>query len=220
MTHLSVRPAGAIDPAAAISPAKKSATVGTQSFAEELSLTFGAARSKFGISANNIESPVVGTASENPSQNPSSKNVERQITVASSSPLGAAPIGLNAIVPKTSAAVTPPPPTPPTATDVLLSADDAYWAAQPPAVQQLRNIDDPDQRAALGAELASQGYSIDTPVMIWGWDPSLTTQLRQSFGYTWVPSAMQTPVTAAPGITGGGITPYNPADPPPGSIAV
>ena len=23
--------------------------------------------------------------------------------------------------------------------------------------------------------------------MIWGWDPSLTTQLRQSFGYTWVP---------------------------------
>jgi hypothetical protein len=215
MTHLSVKPAGAIDPAAT-SPAKKSAPVGTQSFAEELSLTFAAARSKFGISANNRESPVVGT----PSQNPSSKNVERQISVASSSLSGAAPIGLNALVPKTSAAVAPPPPTPPTATDALISADDSYWAAQPPAVQQLRNIDDPDQRAALGAQLASQGYSIDTPVMIWGWDPSLTTQLRQSFGYTWVPSAMQNPVAAAPGITGGGFTPYNPADPPPGSISV
>jgi hypothetical protein len=213
MTHLSVRPAGAIDPAAAASPAKKSTTVGTQSFAEELSLTFAAARSKFGTSANNIESPVGGMPSVNTSQN----NVDRQNSAASSSPSGA---GLNALVPKTSPAVTPPPPTPPTATDALLSADNAYWAAQPPAVQQLRNIGDPDQRAALGAELASQGYSIDTPVMIWGWDPSLTTQLRQSFGYTWVPSAMQSPVTAAPGISGGGITPYNPADPPPGSISV
>jgi hypothetical protein len=84
----------------------------------------------------------------------------------------------------------------------------------------LQNIDDPYQRAMLAGQLAAEGYSIDTPVMVWGWDPGKTTQLRESFGYTWVPSAMQASVTAAPGITGAGITPYDPNNPPPGSISV
>lgn len=108
----------------------------------------------------------------------------------------------------------------PAVTDPAQSADDAYWAAQPAAVQQLQNINDPYQRAMLAGQLAAEGYSIDTPVMVWGWDPSKTTQLRESFGYTWVPSAMQASVTAAPGITGAGITPYDPNNPPPGSISV
>jgi hypothetical protein len=56
--------------------------------------------------------------------------------------------------------------------------------------------------------------------MVWGWDAGKTTQLRQGFGYTWVPSAMQQPVAAAPGIVGAGITPYDPNHPPPGSISV
>ena len=192
MTHLSVKLAGAIDPVAAASPAQKSAAVETQSFAEELSQTFAAARSKVGI----------GVASQ--TGGASQANVVRQNPVAVIAPVPAA-------IDK----VTPPPPSPPT-----VLSDDAYWAAQPAAVQQLRNIDDSYQRATLGAQLASQGYSIDTPVMIWGWDPQLTTQLRQSFGYTWVPSAMQAPITAAPGITGAGITPYDPNHPPPGSISV
>ena len=192
MTHLSVKLAGAIDPVAAASPAKKSAAVETESFADELSQTFAAARSKVGI----------GVASQTGGS--SQANVVRQNPVAVIAPVPAA-------IDK----VTPPPPSPPT-----VLSDDAYWAAQPAAVQQLRNIDDSYQRATLGAQLASQGYSIDTPVMIWGWDPQLTTQLRQSFGYTWVPSAMQASVTAAPSITGAGITPYDPNNPPPGSISV
>ena len=100
------------------------------------------------------------------------------------------------------------------------SADDAYWARQPPAVQQLREITDPDQRAALGAQLAGEGYSIDVPIMVWGWDAGKVTQLRQDFGYTWVPSAQQMPLSAAPGITGPGLTPYDPSRPPAGSIQV
>jgi hypothetical protein len=98
--------------------------------------------------------------------------------------------------------------------------DDAYWAKQPAAVQQLREIDDRDQRMALGTQLAHQGYNIDVPIMMWGWDAGKVTAMRQSNGYTWVPSALQDPVTAAPGLTGPGITPYDPLHPPAGSILV
>jgi hypothetical protein len=98
--------------------------------------------------------------------------------------------------------------------------DDAYWAKQPAAIQQLREIDDRDQRLALGTQLAHQGYSIDVPIMIWGWDAGKVTAMRQSYGYTWVPSALQQPVTAAPGLTGPGIIPYDPLHPPGGSILV
>ena len=97
--------------------------------------------------------------------------------------------------------------------------DDAYWAGQPAAVQQLQNIQNPEQRAALAEQLAQKGYSIDVPIMVWGWDPAITTSARESMGYTWVPSAGQAPVEAAPGLTFAGAT-YNPAQPPPGSITV
>ncbi len=193
MTHLSVRLAGAIDLVAAAPTAKKSVAIDVQSFADELSQTFAGARSKLGISQTDLAaSQTEGAASQT--------IVARQNSVT--------------------AAVKPPPPSAPAATDTVQSADDAYWAAQPAAVQQLQNIDDPYQRAMLAGQLAAEGYSIDTPIMIWGWDPSKTTQLRESFGYTWVPSAMQAPITAAPGITGAGITPYDPNKPPPGSISV
>ena len=100
------------------------------------------------------------------------------------------------------------------------SFDDQYWSKQPAAVQQLRNIPDQNERTQLGEQLAGEGYSIDVPVMVWGWDPSVTTQLRQSYGYTWVPSGLQPPIESAPGITVPGLTPYDPNDPPAGSIAV
>jgi hypothetical protein len=100
------------------------------------------------------------------------------------------------------------------------AADDAYWARQPPAVQQLREIESEPQREQLAAQLASQGYSIDVPVMVWGWDAGLTTQLREADGYTWVPSALQQPISEAPGINVPGLTPYDPSHPPAGSILV
>jgi hypothetical protein len=106
--------------------------------------------------------------------------------------------------------------TPPEAS---MSFDQDYWASQPAAVQQLQNIQNPTQRTQVATQLAQEGYSIDVPIMVWGWDPQLTTQLRQADGYTWVPSAEQQPVEVAPGLTFEG-TSYNPAKPPAGSIAV
>jgi hypothetical protein len=99
------------------------------------------------------------------------------------------------------------------------SYDASYWAEQPAAVQVLQHIQDPTQRAAMATELAQEGYSIDVPIMDWGWDPQITTQLRQADGYTWVPSAEQPPVEVAPGLTFAGAS-YNPAQPPTGSILV
>jgi len=100
------------------------------------------------------------------------------------------------------------------------SFDDAYWAKQPAAVQQLRTINDQGQRTLMATQLANQGYTIDVPIMVWNWDPSQVTSLRQSYGYTWVPSALQNPVGVAPGLSEPGIQPYDPNNPPAGSIAV
>ena len=133
----------------------------------------------------------------------------------------ATPSGLAGLIPSTPAAAAVAPPTAPSqhwyASD---AADDAYWAKQPAPVQKLREIDDMQQRQQLASQLASQGYAIDVPIMVWGWDAGKVTALRQSFGYTWVPSAQQQPVSAAPGISAPGIVPYDPNHPPTGSILV
>ena len=208
MTNLSVRQVSVTAPVATTSPAKKAEALAPQSFMDELSRTVAEVRTKYGI----VPSPGNATAGNTSRQ----RNVAGQDSVAAGS--GTSTIGLNALVPTTTTTV--PPAAAPAASNTVQSPDDAYWAAQPAAVQQLRNIGDYNQRQDLAAQLASEGYSIDTPVMVWGWDPSKTTQLRQGFGYTWVPSAMQSPVTAAPGISGAGIIPYDPAHPPAGSIKV
>ncbi len=100
-----------------------------------------------------------------------------------------------------------------------VSFDSSYWAQQPAAVQQLQDIQDPAQRTQMAAQLAHEGYSIDVPIMVWGWDPQVTTQLRQSLGYTWVPSALQQPIEVAPGLSFNGQS-YDPSNPPAGSITV
>ncbi len=100
------------------------------------------------------------------------------------------------------------------------AADDAYWNAQPPAVQQLREMTSESQRQALASTLASQGYKIDVPIMVWGWDAAKVTTLRQGYGYTWVPAMGQAPIQVAPGLNEPGLTAYNPNNPPPGSILV
>lgn len=98
--------------------------------------------------------------------------------------------------------------------------DAAYWAHQPPAIQALPGIADADARTAQGMDLATQGYIIDVPVMVWGWDPYLTMSLRVQYGYTWVPSALMPPVEMAPGVTQPGALPYDPLHPPSGAILV
>jgi hypothetical protein len=105
--------------------------------------------------------------------------------------------------------------------DAQQAFDNAYWASQPAAVQALRTIPDAGQRATLATQLASQGYSIDMPIMVWGWDPSIVTSMRQAEGYTWVPSALQNPVEMLPGLPSmGTMAAYNANNPPSGSIAV
>jgi len=98
--------------------------------------------------------------------------------------------------------------------------DDAYWAKQPPAVQALRTMTDYDQRMNLVSQLTAQGYNIDVPIMAWGWDPAKVTAARQSYGYTWVPSAGQKPLAEAPGISLPGVEAYDPKKPPAHSMAV
>ena len=101
-----------------------------------------------------------------------------------------------------------------------MTPTDAYWAEQPPAVQALRDMPD-DERFSAAQQLAKEGYSIDVPIMVWGWDPLVTMTLRQQEGYTWVPSGMQTNNFIGPGITNVWNLPsYDPNNPPPGSIQV
>jgi len=87
---------------------------------------------------------------------------------------------------------------------------DAYWAAQPSAVQIMRNIPDLGGRSAMAQTLADQGYKIDTQIMVWGWDPMKTMAARQMYGYAWAPSWGQKEVPIQ----------NDPSAGPPGSIAV
>ena len=100
-----------------------------------------------------------------------------------------------------------------------MSEVDAYWAAQPPAVQQLRSITDFSERSGAAQQLADQGYIIDKAIMVWGWDPLKTMLTRQMYGYTWAPNMNQGNVST-PGLTLPGQTAYDPKNAPPGSIAV
>jgi len=110
--------------------------------------------------------------------------------------------------------------TPPTAVAVPKNEYERYWASQPKAVQELKDIEDPTARRLKAWDLANQGYTIDVPIMVWQWDPQYTMELRKSYGYTWVPSALQNTVAIAPGLQMPGVTPYDPNSPPPGSILV
>jgi hypothetical protein len=98
--------------------------------------------------------------------------------------------------------------------------DQAYWAFQPPEVRALPSISDQDSRATRAAQLAAKGFVIDVPIMVWSWDAYLVMKLRSDFGYTWVPAALQTPVTIAPGLSAPGTVPYDGSHPPSGSIRV
>ncbi|HWZ34148.1 MAG TPA: hypothetical protein VNX18_22575 [Bryobacteraceae bacterium] len=101
-----------------------------------------------------------------------------------------------------------------------MTPTDAYWAEQPAAVQALRYTPD-DQRYSDAQQLAKEGYTIDVPIMVWGWDPLVTMTLRQNDGYTWVPSAMQPNIPIGPGIANVWNLPgYDANNPPPGSIKV
>ena len=128
--------------------------------------------------------------------------------------------------------------------DPAVAFDKAYYLHQPPEVRELLDgatngaaggavaqqsrsatpswtkYTDQDARLKRIIELAGQGFILDVPIDLWGWDPYKVMALRVAYGYAWVPSALQAPVSAAPGLSGPGITPYDPTKPPAGSIPV
>jgi hypothetical protein len=98
---------------------------------------------------------------------------------------------------------------------------DAYWAAQPAAVQVLRGMPDSPAKDKLALSLANQGYAIDTQIMVWNWDPQMTMQIRENQGYSWVPGYGSANIPVGPGLSmPGQETNYNPGNPPPGAIEV
>jgi hypothetical protein len=98
---------------------------------------------------------------------------------------------------------------------------DAYWAKQPAAVQVLRGMPDDEAKEKLALSLANQGYSIDTQIMVWNWDPQMTMTVRENQGYAWVPSFGQSNIPIGPGLSmPGDPNSYSPNSSPAGSIQV
>lgn len=178
------------------------------SFSDELSAVIESTLKKYGIQASGISISV----------DPPPTNSQPSQNVVTNTPI--TPFTSSAQPASTPVSA----PAPPAASQHHWYADDAvddaYWAKQPAAVQQLREIDDKEQRTALAQQLAKQGYNIDVPIMVFGEDAGKITAIRQQYGYTWVPSALQQNIAAAPGLSFGGSTPYDPNHAPPGSIMV
>lgn len=78
---------------------------------------------------------------------------------------------------------------------------------------------DPDTLNTIAAK-----HLIDTQIMLWGWDPYMTTLMRVVQGYGWVYGFGQGSIPVGPGIDGSVFNPplpsYNPSANPPGSIKV
>jgi len=98
--------------------------------------------------------------------------------------------------------------------------DAAYTLSQPPQVQALMAMPDETARLTQAQVLAAQGFIIDVPIMVWGWDPWKLMTYRQNMGFTWVPSALQQNISVAPGVSLPAAVAYNPLAPPFGSIKV
>jgi hypothetical protein len=158
--------------------------------------------------------------------NVSSLQVNIQATESQTSGGSQFLVTINNPNPVTTAATPPASSTPPAGSTASTTAtppateEDAYWAMQPPAVQALRNITDETARGTLAKQLADEGYTIDVPIMVWQWDPLTTMTIRQNSGYTWVPSANQAALPSCPNCDVPGLTPYDPNNPPAGSITV
>lgn len=212
----------------------------TGSFQSALSAALSATLQEFGINPNQVTlsiapvgsataataatqstaaTPAIPAGAATPANNPFEAAAKEGEAAAAAAVTSVASVASAPTTPATPASSTTPA-SGSSSGDSTQSFDDAYWAAQPPAVQALRNVNDYLERTQMAANLASQGYKVDVPIMVWGWDPAKVTAARQSDGYTWVPSAGQADVAEAPGIKLPGLTAYDPNNPPPGSIAV
>ena len=102
--------------------------------------------------------------------------------------------------------------------------DAAYRASRDPRIQALYTIADPMTRYNTALGLALKGLAIDNEIDVRGADPYLEMLFRENDGITWVPNVLQPNV--APGVLPPGVTPnppfvpYDPTNPPPGSLLV
>jgi len=226
MIHMHNSLSSAVDPSTAgiTKPPVSQATL--DSFRSALSESVSSTLAQFGIDPNQVQvsvtpasttnTPAPSTNTTQPSTTQSNDGYDPFLQAAHYSWVGtsvpAAPS--SASVPATNQLQ------PTAAADPTLAFDNSYWAQQPAAVQPLRTMPE-SERTNYAQQLASEGYKIDVPIMVWGWDPSMVTSMRQADGYTWVPSAMQNPVEVAPGLGAlGNLAAYDPNNPPPGSITV
>jgi len=196
------------------------------SFENALSEAVSQTLQKFGINPNSVNISIA------PAATPASTDTPAAAGHSTNSSPAPTPASVSSLAPfmgnssssnaasTPSASSTPQPQSPTPAIDPVRSFNETYWAKQPSAVQQLQSIEDPGERSLMASQLASEGYKIDVPIMAWGWDPSQVTSLRQSYGYTWVPSALQNPIAVAPGLSVPGMQDYDPNNAPAGSIAV
>jgi hypothetical protein len=207
------------------SPASRSTPVSKStldSFRNALSEAVSTTLSKFGIDPNQVQVSVAPSSSSATPGTSETGTQDANATGEAYNPFAqAANQSWTGIpVPSTSPAPKPAWMTPTAAAAPTLAYDNSYWAQQPAAVQALRTMPD-SQRSGYAQQLAAEGYKIDVPIMVWGWDPSLVTSMRQADGYTWVPSGNQDPVQMAPGLGSmGEMAAYDPKNPPPGSIMV
>jgi hypothetical protein len=204
---------------------KTTANSATDSFAQQLA---SAIEGYLGNIQNGSHFEIDVQSGQNQSFTVSVTNLAPVAAASSTAPAPSAPALGTRVAPaaipatQTAPAATPVPAAATTSTidKSQMTPTDAYWAEQPPAIQALRYTPD-DQRGAAAQELAKQGYAIDVPIMVWGWDPLVTMTLRQNEGYTWVPSALQPNIEVGPGVYDAwNIQPYDPNNPPPGSIKV
>jgi hypothetical protein len=174
---------------------------------------------------SNLEIDIQSTQSQNSGVRQfivTVKNPDSATAQADSAPSNAGPVSTPAAsvqTPSAQASAVQNTPTDQAQANLIQAQTNAYWAAQPPAVQQLRNLETPGERSILAQQLADQGYTIDVPIMVWGWSPMNTMLTRQIYGYTWVPGMNQA-AASTPGLTVGNQVAYDPKNPPPGSIAV
>ena len=97
--------------------------------------------------------------------------------------------------------------------------NDAYIASKPLEVQALFSMGSDEARAAKGQELAYK-YLLCKRIDINNGDPWTVMLTWLDLGYTWMPSALQDPLTVAPGLNDQHDPPYDPLNPRPGSIKV
>jgi hypothetical protein len=187
--------------------------IGSSSFDGELSQAIASALEQLGINPNQVNISITPNTASSPAA--TSTPQASTSSPAVSTTAASAETTLPAVSTASTASTDPT-----SSATTQQSFDEQYWANQPTAIQQLQNISDPTERSMMAGQLAAEGYQIDAPIMAWGWDPSSTMALRQEFGYTWVPSGFQNPIQEAPGMQVPGLTPYDPNNPPAGSIAV